>query len=322
MRQSIIHRGFGALCLLVLSTFLGLSARAQGGNLTPADCRQGCTSKDVKILTAFLVDPATGQPLTSTFACNGTATVKLGLTLTTKTPRVGVTVYGNIKSFVGGVVGSTALATTSECFGIPLDTGGDTVVFQNTFTWTCGMPIVLTNVFLGWGTGNTNFCGGSNLFRCPATPSKCYQMPPGEYIPIIIPTSNDARATECANPAGGSTAEFDLTELIDDVKGSQTDVTVTFYADSNLTQQITDVESYTSADDTIYAKVTSTQSSSAFSKAKVILEVTDSPVKPTVCAIQPSLCGPTSGTIRVLSPSGPGYQFSIDSGATWEGDSL
>ncbi|RYY66730.1 MAG: hypothetical protein EOO12_03390, partial [Chitinophagaceae bacterium] len=115
---------------------------------TPADCKTGCTSNDVQIRRAYLVDSATQQPLTGNVACSGSVKVKLALELTTNTPRVGVVVYANVKNFTGGVVGST-LVNKKECFSTALNQPTNRVVFSGAFSWPCGMPIVLTNVFLG-----------------------------------------------------------------------------------------------------------------------------------------------------------------------------
>ncbi|MFV5692559.1 T9SS type A sorting domain-containing protein, partial [Flavobacterium sp. LT1R49] len=45
------------------------------------------------------------------------------------------------------------------------------------------------------------------------------------------------------------------------------------------------------------------------------------PDAPTLCVIQPSLCSST-GSITVQSPTGTGYQYSIDNGAHWQPETL
>jgi hypothetical protein len=312
MKLSFIQNTFALCCMGLLASYNG---NAQPGS--PADCRQGCTSNDVKIIRAYLVDPNTGLELDNSFACTGSAVVQLGLDLTTKTPRVGVVLFANIRDFTNDSIGAV-LTTTKQCFANKaLNQPTNSVVFQQTFSWTCGMPIVLTDVFIGWGTGNTDFCGGSILFRCPATPSKCYQLPPGQYIPIQIPQSSSASATRCAAP-GGTTATFDLTKLDSAVADKADQVVVTWYGDSTLSMLITDSAAFVSDDTVIYAKVSNGSNSSVYSRATVTLTVTDAPAAPSICAIQPSLCGPAKGSIFVLSPTGTGYEYSIDSGTTWQ----
>jgi hypothetical protein len=45
---------------------------------------------------------------------------------------------------------------------------------------------------------------------------------------------------------------------------------------------------------------------------------TDAPGAPTICVVQPSLCGPATGSITILSPLGADYEYSIDNGASWQ----
>ena len=106
-KLSLISSAF----LVGLFCILGTTVLAQ---TSPADCKLGCTSNDVQIKSAYLSD-INGNKLSSSFVCpqSGTATVYLTLELTTKTPRVGVVIYANIKNFTGGVVGST-IATPSR----------------------------------------------------------------------------------------------------------------------------------------------------------------------------------------------------------------
>ncbi|MFV8327873.1 T9SS type A sorting domain-containing protein, partial [Flavobacterium sp. ZS1P14] len=47
-----------------------------------------------------------------------------------------------------------------------------------------------------------------------------------------------------------------------------------------------------------------------------------SPSAPTVCIVQPSLCGPTTGSVTILSPKGADYEYSIDNGITWNANTL
>ncbi|MDI1306423.1 MAG: T9SS type A sorting domain-containing protein [bacterium] len=42
------------------------------------------------------------------------------------------------------------------------------------------------------------------------------------------------------------------------------------------------------------------------------------PLAPVVCVVQPSLCGPTTGSVTILNPIGFDYVYSIDNGTTWQ----
>jgi hypothetical protein len=44
------------------------------------------------------------------------------------------------------------------------------------------------------------------------------------------------------------------------------------------------------------------------------------PDAPEICVIQPSLCGPTTGSVTILNPIGSDYQYSIDDGVTWQAE--
>jgi hypothetical protein len=42
------------------------------------------------------------------------------------------------------------------------------------------------------------------------------------------------------------------------------------------------------------------------------------PDAPSICVTQPSLCGPATGSVTILSPLGAGLQYSVDNGTTWQ----
>jgi len=264
--------------LLATLSFTNMS-RAQ---TSPADCKTGCTSNDVQIKTAYLSN-ASGIQLPQSFVCPGSghATVYLTLELTTKTPRIGVVIYAKIKHFTAPSTIGAEITTISECFGVALNQPTNKVTFTSPFNWTCGDGIVLTDVFLGWGTGNTNFCTGTG-FQCPATSSKCYSLPSGQYIPIVTPNAAPASAILCSTEPGGTTAIFDLTSLNPTVSAGQSNVTVSWFTDAALTNAITTPASYTSATGNVYAKVTSTISPYPYSSSTVALTVNTTPAAPTL----------------------------------------
>ena len=49
---------------------------------------------------------------------------------------------------------------------------------------------------------------------------------------------------------------------------------------------------------------------------------TNAPDAPTFCVVQPSLCGPATGSVTIKSPLGADYQYSIDNGSTWQSNAL
>ena len=242
--------------LLLIGTFTSYS------QTTPANCTQGCTSSDVHIISAYLSNQA-GVQLDETFVCpeSGSALVYLTLELATNTPRQGVSIFANVKTFTPpSTIGST-IYNASECFGILLNQPTNKVTFQVPFNWPCTSSVVLTDIFIAWGTGNKNFCTGTE-FQCPATPSKCYQLPPGEFISVGTPSGNNAELKECESSVGSGSAIFDLTDAESTVIGSQTNVTVRWYSDAAGTTEITgsNITSYNSSSTIVYAKVCSNAS--------------------------------------------------------------
>ncbi|MGV3530198.1 MAG: hypothetical protein ACO1OO_14945 [Flavisolibacter sp.] len=249
-----------SLVIVLLSTlvffFTGSVLHAQG-TITPTDCKTGCTSNDVQVTDAYLSDAA-GIRLPSTFICpvGGTATVSITLVLSTNTQRKGVSIYSKVNSFtppstIGGVVG-----VISGCNTLTLTGTQNKIVFVNALQWSCGSPIVLTDLFIAWGTGNTNFCNGS-IFQCPATPSKCNSLDAGQYLTVQTPIGQSASQTKCETTAGTGTTTFDLRESDATVIGGQSSSTyqVNWYSNAAGTTTITAPASYVSGTDYVYAKV-------------------------------------------------------------------
>jgi hypothetical protein len=323
-------RGIHFVCAmfwLIATIFFSTSLYSQ---TTPSNCVQGCTSNDVQIKNAYLSD-ASGNKLTNSFICpqNGSATVYLTLELTTNTPRIGVSIFVKIRQLLpadathpepypgGEVTGSPV----SECFGKTLNQPTNKVTFTQTFTWTCGTPIVMTDVFLGWGTGNTNFCGTlSAPFKCPATPSKCYQLPGDKFIAIQTPSTNTASQTKCESSAGSGTATFDLAESDNDVKGSQTNVTVKWYSDAagttEITRNINGNVFYTSGSGSVYAKVCGNTSPFPCSELQsVTLTVKSKPAAPVLSKVDNC-----NGTTTITAKDAGNNNISA-SELTWSGTS-
>ncbi|SDB23142.1 Por secretion system C-terminal sorting domain-containing protein [Flavobacteriaceae bacterium MAR_2010_188] len=295
---------------IVMCLYLMLSTSDLNAQTSPANCTQGCTSKDVKIITAYL-SYSNGDRLPANFVCpqSGTAAVYLTLELTTKTPRQGVSIYVSVKNFSPPSTIGSPIAAIGQCFGATLNQTSNKVTFTSPFNWVCGTPIVLTDVFISWGTGNSNFCTGTN-FQCGETPSKCYSLPPGEYIAVETPVANAASATLCSIDPDGTTAVFNLSSLDNTVKGTATNVTVTWFKDSGLAELISTPTNYTSVTDKVYAKVTSNSDSNNYAVSQVSLTVVS---KPSVLVLTGSaICGaaPNTGTVSSsISQTGMSYQL-------------
>jgi hypothetical protein len=232
---------------------------------------------------------------------SGTAQVYLTLELTTNTPRVGVTIYTKIKNFTPpSTIGSEVTGSpVKQCFGLELNQPLNRVTFSSPFTWTCNTAIVLTDIFIGWGTGNTNFCT-SNNFQCPATPSKCYSLPPGSFVAIETPQPLDDNDAKCSDQPGGTTATFNLTGLN---VTSSSNVTITWWenytAPSTFANSIATPGSYSSSSKNVYAKITSNADATVFSVSTVTLTVNQ---KPSLAITDPAaICSP--GTVDLNTNS-------------------
>ena len=300
---------FATLNCLLLGLLLSTAILAQKTNKpvppppnSPSDCTQGCTSNDVQIQNAYLSNAA-GVRLSDGFVCpaSGTAQVYLTLELTTNTPRVGVTIYTKIKNFTPpSTIGSEVTGSpVKQCFGLELNQPLNRVTFSSPFTWTCNTAIVLTDIFIGWGTGNTNFCT-SNSFQCPATPSKCYSLPPGSFVAIETPQPLDDNDAKCSDQPGGTTATFNLTGLN---VTSSSNVTITWWenytAPSTFSGSIGTPGAYSSSSKNVYAKITSNADATVFSVSTVTLTVNQ---KPNLAITNPlAVCSPATLNLNAAS---------------------
>lgn len=199
-------RLFYVSCLAFLLLLSGNFANAQ----TP--CKTGCTSNDVQIKSAYLMQDRNGNSLQ---ACASGTPVQayLYLDLTTNTPRVGVSITANLYNKATG----TLVQAVGECFGQSLSSSGTTVttvIFTNPISWSCGAPIELREVLIGWGTGSGNFCV-SSAPQCPATSSKCWKQGPTSPIQVVtFPctpaaiTSQPVNQDKCINQNATFTVGF------------------------------------------------------------------------------------------------------------------
>ena len=200
---------FSSIISLLLFLLLSTSSFAQ-------DCGSiNCTSNDVRITGATLKANLNGDELAE---CNSGDPVNayLFLQLSTNTPRIGVSISGRILNKQN----NAQVAVVGQCFGVTLSGNNTIVKFTSPVTWTCGTTIILTDVLISWGTGNTNFCntpydaGSPEPAKCPGTKSKCWKQPPSEYFNIVtFPCTNPTITGQPANTSKcvGSAASFSAT---------------------------------------------------------------------------------------------------------------
>lgn len=310
MRKYLNARYFAGIVFLLATLAFTTTGSAQ------TNCKTGCTSNDVQIKKAYLVD-ANGNAL-STNCTNGDAvTAYLALELTASTPRVGVSISGNVK--IHGTETIVSGGVLARCFGVSLisTTANPTtkVVYDhNPITWTCGTSIDLKNVFIAWGTGNSNFCTG-DAAQCPATSSKCWSQPTTGYIPVVsypcvaatITSTTPANDAQCE----GGTASFTVA-----YSGGSGTPTIQWQEKSPAATSFTNITGETSATLTLsnvaaskngyqyHAVLTSTSESNQSCTATsrdATLTVYNNPGTITVSTVNPT-CSSSTGTVTVTSP--------------------
>jgi hypothetical protein len=300
-----------AIFLLITGLFLTTIAKAQ----SPVDaCRSGCTSKDVVVTSAYLSD-INGNPL-QTFVC-GVDVAYLSLNLATKTPRVGVSIYTDINEYNPTTqTAGDKIDDVGQCFGIALSTATNIVTFTTPIEWDCSGPIALTNTYVAWGTGNTDFCAGTTGFKCGGTPSKCNQLPQGQLIVIQVPQTGNAAAEKCSSTAGSFAATFNLNDLKADIISSPDNYNFSFYTDNDYEagDLIADPANFscTAASTTVYAKVCDKNNASACSTADVVLTVYEKPSLPAFTITQPTLCGTATASVNFCNTI-TGFSYKVGS---------
>lgn len=185
--------------LLLAAVLLSTNAMAQ----TCPDLN--CTSNDIKVERVFLSD-ANGVPLTSDCTPGVQGQAYLNVVVSTTTPRVGVYVSGMLR------IKNMADQPVSNCFGVPLTGNNNVLRYTTPINWTCGSEIMLTDIFIAWGTGNKDFCADPTT--CSSiVPSKCRRENPIVVeAPLIANFTAQASCTEnnryetvsvTATPTGG-----------------------------------------------------------------------------------------------------------------------
>ena len=112
--------------------------------------------------------------------------------------------------------GDTTRTNVYHCFtGANLNgSNNDLKVLLPNNLFRCGSKVFLTTIYTAWGTGTTDFCGGSTGIVCQSTPSKC-RFVPGEVLqvqttPCSQPniTANPSNTEKCAGTQATFTAKY------------------------------------------------------------------------------------------------------------------
>jgi hypothetical protein len=168
-----------------------------------------CTSNDVRITSAYISGPGnTPIDCGSTDPFNN---AELHLIVSSNTQRVGASVVANLN-----ITATNAVIPISYCFsGQNLNNGANNLSLSlgSSLSGTqCPGGFTLSDQFISWGTGNTNFCT-SFAGQCPATPSKC-RYKPGEPIPVTVKLDVDFTFTPGVCNEGGNSLAVDFSPVI------------------------------------------------------------------------------------------------------------
>jgi hypothetical protein len=176
-----------------------------------------CTSNDVQVLSAYISAPGDKPINCDPSNPNPFDNAELHLIVSSNTQRIGISMMAtlNITDNSNNVTGSFNFA---NCFtGVQLNNGSNNnLVYSLGHTLStvqCGPGFTLSNVFISWGTGNTDFCNASTNPECPATPAKC-RYKPNQVIPVEVKLEVDFSwvAGVCAN--GGNSLTLDFTPSV------------------------------------------------------------------------------------------------------------
>jgi hypothetical protein len=202
-KSSRLFRFLSICCCLCTAMLLMNPVSSQ---TFPGSCPDNnCTANDVRVISAYLSGPdntpincADAQPF---------ADAELHLIVFSNTQRKGVSIAGVLNA--NGVPHNFV-----NCFtGKTLNNGGNNnLVYTLPFALTeaCGVGFSLTNLFVSWGTGKTDFCDGSTAGHCPETKAKC-RFVPGEEIPVTVKLEVDFTSLAGVCEDGGNSLSFTFT---------------------------------------------------------------------------------------------------------------
>ena len=162
--------------------FLALIPSVQVFSQTLTCDKTQCTSNDVRVISGYISGPD-NAPIDCT-SNNPFDNAELHLIVSSNTQRIGASIVGKLN-----ILNTTTSFDLAHCFsGITINNGSqNNLVYElgeSLKNVTCPASFSLTDLFISWGTGNTNFCTSENA-QCPATPAKC-RFKAGETIPVTV----------------------------------------------------------------------------------------------------------------------------------------
>jgi hypothetical protein len=208
-QRPLLFRFLSILCCFCTTMFSNPAAFSQGtcGNIN-------CTSSEVQVISAYIsgagdlpVDCGVADPFDG---------AELHLIVSSNTQRIGISLVG-VLNIIDNSNTITASHNLAHCFSdITLNNGSNNnLVYSLSSTLDgvqCGPGFSLSDIFISWGTGNTNFCT-SDAAQCPATPAKC-RFKAGETIPVTVKLDVDFSFDPGVCNLGGNSLALDFTPII------------------------------------------------------------------------------------------------------------
>ena len=247
-------------------------------NLSVSATANGCTGSPQTFTITVKPTPTVNDPPDQTL-CNGASTTAVNFT---------------------GAVGSTTFNWTNNNTTIGLGASGSTNIasFNAINSGTTNAVATITV------TPTANSCTGSQQqFTITVKPT---------------PTVNDpVDQTVCT---GASISAVTFTGAVTGTTFGWTNNLITIGLGASGSGNISSFAAQNGGASSIVATiaVTPTANGCPGQPQSFTITVLGQPAAPSICIVQPTLCGPATGSITVTSPTGPGYEYSKDGGANWQ----
>ncbi|KAA3437113.1 T9SS type A sorting domain-containing protein [Rufibacter hautae] len=282
-----------------------------------------CTSKDLELVRArLLVDECQscepGELIT--------APLELSIYNKTSSLRRAFSFWGNlvIKNSSGQVTynaevtGCDGPIAKNDTSSLPFDVvlvreivnspASNSGLTGTEITYECGSTIELTNLFLAWTDASPNStCATVNSALIAP---KCGTLP-AIAVATGLTASSVATNVTCFGDADGAVNAT--------VAGGTPPYTFSWEATGGgmIPAGQGDNEDLTGLVPGTYT-LTVTDAAGCESTTSETITQPDEVIRPAVTVVEPSLCGPSTGTVTVTAPVGSQYEYSKNGGATWQ----
>jgi hypothetical protein len=207
----------------------------------------------------------------------------------------------NAVNFTGAVAGTTfAWTNTNTSIGLGASGSGNISAFTASNSGTTNAVATITVTPTADG--------------CPGTPQS--------FTITVKPTPTVSDPADQSLCKGASTNAVNFSGAVAGTVYSWTNTTTSIGLGSSGNGNIASFVAQNSGASNVTATITVTPTADGCAGTPQTFTITvyAQPAAPTICVVQPTLCGPSTGSITVLSPTGPGYQYSKDGGTNWQSE--